>query len=156
MDINDNLKSQYAAAFAMLHQAVEKCPAALWTDAACGNPFWMVAYHILFYTHLYAHPRLEDFKPWVKCRRGPERFQPGGEPYSKAEILEFWDLCSAQIGPLVDAAALDAESGFHWLPFNRLEAHMYNIRHLQHHVGELCERLGVVTHVEVGWVIKTN
>lgn len=26
-------------------------------------------------------------------------------------------------------------------PMNRLQLHLYNIRHLQHHVGQLTERL---------------
>ena len=33
--------------------------------------------------------------------------------------------------------ALAGPSGFHWLKFSRLELHVYNIRHLQHHVGQL-------------------
>ena len=46
---------------------------------------------------------------------------------------------------------LEAESGFDWLAFNKLELQFYNIRHLQQHVGELCERLGM-GKVDVDWV----
>jgi hypothetical protein len=28
----------------------------------------------------------------------------------------------------------------------------YHIRHLQHHIGELCERLGTRENVEVDWI----
>ncbi|QRN82842.1 hypothetical protein JR338_10520 [Chloroflexota bacterium] len=54
----------------------------------------------------------------------------------------------------VQVGALDhaAESGFHWLPFNKLELQFYNIRHVQQHTGELCERFGAHGEVEVGWV----
>ncbi len=51
-------------------------------------------------------------------------------------------------------AALDTaapESGFFWLPFGKLELQFYNIRHLQHHTGELFERLGAVG-VTLDWV----
>ena len=47
---------------------------------------------------------------------------------------------------------LEAESGFGWLPFGKLELQFYNIRHLQQHTGELMERLGTRAHVDVDWV----
>jgi len=46
------LKSQYHAAFSMLEQAIERCPEALWTATDHPNPFWHVAYHALFCTHI--------------------------------------------------------------------------------------------------------
>ncbi len=36
---------------------------------------------------------------------------------------------------------LDADSGFYWLPFNKFELQLYNIRHIQHHTGQLTDRL---------------
>jgi hypothetical protein len=33
--------------------------------------------------------------------------------------------------------SLERESGFRWLPFSRSELHVYNIRHVQHHTGQL-------------------
>jgi hypothetical protein len=47
---------------------------------------------------------------------------------------------------------LEAESGFYWLPFDKLELQFYNIRHVQQHTGELCERLGAQGEIEVDWV----
>jgi predicted kinase len=43
-----------------LKQAIEKCPDALWNDPADKNRFWHVAYHALFYTHLYLQPTDAD------------------------------------------------------------------------------------------------
>jgi uncharacterized damage-inducible protein DinB len=36
---------------------------------------------------------------------------------------------------------MEEKSGFDWLPTNRMELHLYNIRHIQHHTGQLVERL---------------
>src|SRR5699024_2816331 len=47
------LKSQYHASLAMLREAVELCPAEEWTSDAHTNAFWQVAYHALYFTHLY-------------------------------------------------------------------------------------------------------
>jgi hypothetical protein len=47
---------------------------------------------------------------------------------------------------------LEAESGFNWLPFDKLELQIYNIRHIQQHTGELYERLGTSGSIELSWV----
>jgi len=54
----------------------------------------------------------------------------------------------------VNRMDLEAESGFHWLPFDKLELQFYNIRHVQQHTGELSERLGAKGEIEVRWVGK--
>ncbi len=50
------LKSQYHASLGMLREAIERCPADLWFDTSPTNAFWQVAYHALFFTHLYLQP----------------------------------------------------------------------------------------------------
>lgn len=162
MPIKEAIKSQYHATLAMLAQAVEKCPPPLWADPGFKNQFWRLAYHALFYTHLYLHPTEADFSPWEKGREQthfmgklpwPPHDKPqAGEPYSQAEILEYLALLRQQIDETVDKLNLDGPSGFDWIPLNKLELQFYNIRHLQHHTGELCERLGEAAGVEVGWV----
>ncbi len=154
MEINHNIQSQYQAALEMLRRVVVQCPDEMWDDPTYRNVFWRVVYHSLFYTHLYLQPRGEDFIAWAKHRPEYHQMQSGGEPYTKAEILEYFDLIRQQIDQLVPASDLEAPSGFGWLPFNRLETHLYNLRHLQQHTGELSERLGVVASIDVDWVTK--
>ena len=73
-------------------------------------------------------------------------------PYSKEEILDYHKLCLEQMEAHVDALDLEAESGFYWLPFNKLELQFYNIRHVQQHAGELSERLSATGDFELRWV----
>ena len=75
-----------------------------------------------------------------------------GEPYNQADILEYLALCQQQVEEKVASLNLDAESGFDWLPFSKLELQIYNIRHIQHHVGELTGRLGDKEAIEIEWV----
>lgn len=149
------IKSQYKASLEMLRQAIEKCPEALWTDASYQNPFWRLAYHTLIYTHFYLSPREEDFVPLDKFQKDLQllgREIPGTRVYSQAELLDFLTLVLDQVEIQVEALDLEAASGFDWLPFNKLELQFYNIRHIQQHTGELCERLGAHGEVEVAWV----
>jgi lambda repressor-like predicted transcriptional regulator len=50
------LKSQYHAALAMLKEALERCPEEVWFSQAHVNRFWQIAYHTLYFTHLYLQP----------------------------------------------------------------------------------------------------
>ena len=162
MDTKTVCKSQYLAALAMLRQAVTRCPESLWDDPADKNRFWHVAYHALFYTHLYLQDKEEDFRPWSKFRkdhhflgplpRPPHDLPQLGEPYTPEELLAYCTICEQQVRERVDALDLEAGSGFSWLPFGKLELQFYNIRHLQQHTGELMERLGARAGVEVDWV----
>jgi hypothetical protein len=148
------IQSQYYAALAMLRQAVEKCPDPLWADTRFANPSWHIAYHVLFYTHLYLQAKAEDFTPWEKHHDdlGSLENSDPALAYSKAEILDYLAICLAQVDEQVSAVDLAADSGFYWLPFSKLELQFYNIRHIQQHTGELCERLGALGEISVGWV----
>jgi hypothetical protein len=162
MDYQAIIRSQYQAALGMLQQAVNKCPDALWDHADDKTKFWHIAYHALFYTHLYLHKTEAEFTPWAKHRHEyhfmgplpwPQHRRPNiGEPYPKTEILEYVDFCRQQVEQKVPALDFAAPSGFDWLPMNKFELQIYTIRHLQQHTGELMERLGSRADIEVDWI----
>jgi hypothetical protein len=153
---------QYLAELVMLKRAVEACPEDLWLDTKYTNRFWHIAYHAVFYTHFYLHPSEQEFRPWIKHQKGanylgaqawsPHETAAPVEPYTRADVLEYLDLCRDQIAKRVPHDQLDAESGFSWLPFNRFEVHLYNLRHLAHHTGQLADRLRIATNTGVSWV----
>jgi hypothetical protein len=162
MEAKDVIKSQYRASLEMLRRAIDGCPDDLWNSAEDQNLFWHVAYHAINYAHLYLHPSEEAFSPWEKARDGyhwldqPDESAGPRIPYSKEEILEYHGLLLQQLDGLVDDLDLEAESGFYWLPLNKLELQFYNIRHVMLHTGELCERLGARAGIEVGWIGRVH
>jgi hypothetical protein len=146
----------------MLKQAIAQCPESLWNDRGYKNKFWHISYHVLFYTHLYLQDSEKDFTPWSKHKDqyqflGPLPWPPHnepeiGEPYSRKEILEYLEICRQQVEEKITSLNPDAESGFHWLPFGKMELQLYNIRHVQHHTGQLIDRLRTRENIGVGWV----
>jgi hypothetical protein len=162
MDIKEVFKSQYHAALAMLKQAIKNCPDSLWTDPKYKNQFWHIAYHVIFYIHFYLHKSEKDYIPWPKHRDQyqfmgrlpwPPHDPPNiGEPAGKDEVLEYLNFCREQIDAMVDALDLEAESGFYWLPFGKTELQIYNIRHIQHHAGQLIDRIRNETEIESNWI----
>jgi hypothetical protein len=150
------------AALEMLKLAIDQCPAELWNNPADKTKVWHIAYHTLFYTHLYLQDTEESFSPWPKHR--PEYESIGqlpypphtppkiGEPYDKESVLDYLAFCRQAVKERIPQLKLDAPSGFAWLPFNKLELQFYTIRHIQQHTGELMERLGVRAGLEFPWV----
>lgn len=70
------ITSQYLAALEMMKRVIDKCPDELWQNATFTNPFWHIAYHALFYVHLYAQPEEAAFVPWEKHRPNLNGFGP--------------------------------------------------------------------------------
>lgn len=160
--MKDVIESQYYASLEMLREAINKCPSPLWNSREPRNKFWHISYHVLFYTHLYLQDSENQFVPWSKHRNyyqflgslpWPPHAKPNiGEPYGKEEILEYVDVCQRQVEEKVSSLDLNAESGFPWLPFKKLELQLYNIRHIQHHTGALIDRLRTIENIGVDWV----
>jgi hypothetical protein len=158
MNLKETIMSQYHASLEMLRQAIVECPESIWNDSGYDVPFWHIAYHALFYAHLYLQPTRDDFVPWEKHKEGYRSLGSSGEkqeilePYSKEELLAYHAICNEQVEKRVPFLDLEAESGFEWLPFDKLELQIYNIRHIQQHTGELYERLGTSSQIELSWV----
>ena len=156
MDAKAAIQSQFLATLEILKKTIEGCPDEMWADPEPKNKFWHIAFHALFFTHFYLHPTQDDFIAWEKHRDEVTSLKPSDDqnsvaPYSQAELREYLVFCQEQVKEKVASTKLEAESGFHWLPFNTLEKHLYNIRHTQLHTGELCERLGQAG-IDVDWV----
>ncbi|MEX2243320.1 MAG: hypothetical protein WD716_05670 [Fimbriimonadaceae bacterium] len=178
MDIRTALKGQYKAGLAMLRDCIVKCPDDVWV---AGMPiitpdpggrtnqereartFWRVAYHCLFYTHLYSMPREEDFVAWARHDDlasniwiGPdEPIPPKETTYSQADLLGYLDWMVTQVDGWVDALDLSSpESGFYWYKeFPKLDHQILNVRHIGVHVGQLSERL-MLAGVDTDWVSR--
>ena len=159
------LKKQYQATLMMLREAIEKCPDELWARASDTNQSWQLAYHALYFTHLYLQPGLDEFKPWPG-QHAPSQNDDGiggppdpksnlpviPEPYTKEEVLAFWQYCWDGIESAIAELDLTSEkSGFPWYPFSKLEHQLVNLRHAQHHTAQLAERLRTSCGEGIRW-----
>lgn len=157
MDIKSALKRQYLAGLAMLKECVERCPADVWTSGTHPRKFWRIAYHVLFYTHLYLQPNEEAFQPWIKHRQhAPSLWSDidSVDAYSPDDILSYIGFIETNVSDWVDHLDLDApETGFDWYPnMTKLDHQMMNLRHLQGHIGQLSEILMANdSELEIEW-----
>ena len=156
MNIQSALKGQYKAGLAMLKEAIDKCPDEVWLSGEHPRTYWRIAYHALFYTHLYMQPTYEDFKPWAKHREHIPSLWGTPEvedAYLKEDVLSYIDEVTAATNATVDTLDLESpETGFEWYKnMGKLDHQLMNLRHLQGHVGQLSELL-MAKDVDIDWV----
>ena len=160
------LKRQYHASLAMLGEAIQRCPDDLWLASDHTNAFWQIAYHALYFTHMYSQPDEAAFRPWEQHQDAnqypdgiPGPPDPGSslpllpKAYTKAQTLEYWKYCDGMIDGAVEALDLESpQCGFSWYRMSKLEHQFVSIRHIQHHVAQLADRLRSAANIGVEWV----
>jgi uncharacterized damage-inducible protein DinB len=92
-------------------------------------------------------------------RGGDERSTAVSAGLSRDESLAYVEFCHRKG---LDALAAETQqslqgpSGFARLPFSRGELYLYNIRHVQHHTGQLSAYLRKVIEDGERWWVKTG
>lgn len=160
------LKRQYHAALAMLRGAIDRCTDDVWYAQVHKNACWQIAYHTLYFAHLYSMRDLDAFQPWIG-QQPPTQNDDGipgppnadsplplmPAPYSREEVLAYCDFCDELIDRNIDEMDLgNPESGFWWYKIPKLEHQLVNIRHIQHGAAQLADRVRNEVGVGVDWV----
>ena len=163
------LWQQFGAAIDMLENAIRACPDALWSDPskrpewASNNVvgFWYVTYHTLFFLDFYLSSSPEGFAPPSPFTL--EELDPAGllpeRPYTKDKLQTYLEHCREKcrgaIGGLTEQRARE-RCPFEWLDLSVAELLLYNMRHVQHHAGQLNLILRQATASAPKWVRKTK
>lgn len=179
MEMRAALKEQYHAALAMLADCIRKCPDDLWTspnprnddgDRIIYRSYWRIAFHTVYFTHLYLGQNDDAFQPWPDRKPGyyegmwhkpwdiePYEFPEDAEAITPDELLAYLGYVDRLIDPTLEQLDLDAEeSGFYWYKnISKLSHELMNLRHLQGHIGQLSELL-LARDVEADWVTKSD
>lgn len=138
----------------MFEQAVRLCPDELWHSGKGPRKFWRIAYHVLFYTHLYLQNVEADFKPW---RVFPERTwsldsPPDMPPLTKDDIFDYLQHIRSHLDAWLEAVEIEREdSGFYWYEIPKLDHQILNIKHLENHNGEMTDRL-LEAGIDIDWI----
>ncbi len=135
------LTGQFEASLCMLGQCIETCAPEHWEGKIANATVRQIAYHTLFFVDLYLSPSEQAFKLRDLHHRGDERSNTGWRTgLARDETLSYLTICRQKALETLASEtpeSLERESGFSWLPFSRGELHLYNIRHVQHHTGQL-------------------
>jgi hypothetical protein len=155
--VNISLWTQFGATIDMLENSMLTCPDTLWN----GSQFWYISYHTLFYLDYYLCDEPLNFLP-------PEpftlsEFEPEGKlpdrVYNKPELLNYLKFCRNKCKHLITAFAIeDSEKRFvsKQKNYSMFEIMLYNLRHVQHHVGQLNLLLRQNSNEPPKWVSQTE
>src|ERR1700687_1867945 len=155
------LTGQFEAALCMLNEGVQKCPHEHWEGKMANDTVRQVAYHTLFFVDLYLSPS-EDAFPLRDCHRrgGDERSSTGPSTgLTKDETLSYLAISRQKALQTLSnetPESLQGESGFSRLSLSRGELHLYNIRHVQHHTGQLSAYLRRIVEDGERWWVKAG
>ncbi len=136
------LTGQFEAALCMMHDCLQKCPPEHWDGTIGKYPFWQVAYHTLCRVDMYLSSSTETFQLREIHPQGWSEFKEEypSRRFAQGELAEYVTVCRQKAIATLAAEtreSLERPAGFSWLSFSRGELHLYNIRHLQHHTGQL-------------------
>jgi hypothetical protein len=152
---------QFGAAIDMLENAIDLCPESLWGDRSKQPEFWYVTFHTLFFLDLYLSDSDKGFTPPDPFtldemdERGllPERV------YTREELKTYLEhgreKCRTTIAAMTPERA-SRRCGFEWLDITVAESLLYNMRHVQHHAGQLNTLLRQNIDSAPRWVRKTS
>jgi uncharacterized damage-inducible protein DinB len=155
------LTGQFEAALCMLSECITTCPPEHWDGRIANNTFRQVAYHTLFFTDLYLSPSEDGFSLRDLHRRGgDERASKAPSPgLTQDETVAYAAVCRGKAVETLAAETPDSlarGSGFSWLALSRGELHLYSIRHVQHHTGQLSAYLRRIPVNGGRWWVKTG
>jgi uncharacterized damage-inducible protein DinB len=138
------LSSQFEASLCMMHHCIKACPPSGWEGKIANATFRQVAYHTLFFVDFYLSPSAESFELRDLHRQGGDERGPTlSQGLDQAQTLSYVSICRRKA---LDTLASETEQmlqgpcGFP-RKLSRGELHIYNIRHIQHHTGQLSAHL---------------
>ena len=157
------LISQFEASLSMLAHCIARCPADRWQAPVARYPFSQVVFHTLFYTDFYLGQRPDGFASQSFHQQNAALF--GGyeqledrepvETYERADVERYLAFIRTKAIETIEAETeqtLAAPAQFPRRRCSRAETHVYNIRHVQHHVGQLSMRLRLDGVTDFPWI----
>ncbi|GBL35809.1 hypothetical protein EMGBS15_14040 [Filimonas sp.] len=156
--LKTSLWLQFGATIDMLENSLLACPDALWDTE---EKFWYTAYHTLFYLDYYLSEEPDDFSPPSPFTLS--EFNPEGEMpervYSKTELLAYLShnrkKCHHLIASFTDESAAKRFVNA-YRDYSLPEMLLYNMRHVQHHTGQLNQLLRQGGTDAPRWVSQTT
>lgn len=154
------LINQYDASLCMLHRCVCACPPEHWEAKIANGTLRWAAYHTLFFTDYYLSTEADFTLRKLNLVGGDERDDGACVGLEHATTLDYLALCRDSVRSSLAKEtdeSLQGPCGFSWIKFTRGELHLYNIRHIQHHTGQLSaylRRVGIAQprDEQVRWV----
>ena len=158
----ENIKTiiwdQFGGAIDMLENAIVDCSDELWLK---DNKYWYTAYHTLFFLDYYLSDDPDNFHPpapFTLSEMDPSGIMPERK-YTKEELTTYIQYCRKKCHDLIHGLSEeDSKRRFinTYRNYNVLEILLYNMRHVQHHTGQLILLLRKELDIGSKWMSRSN
>ena len=159
--MQDIIHQQFGAAIDALEGTVQACPEDTWTSGERWQQPWYLTFHSLFWLDHYLTESSVDYAPPAPFTRGemesnvfPER------TYTKAELIVWLNQCrqalSARIATISTNEDCQRQCHLLWGEMGAAELLVYNMRHVQHHVGQINMLIRQGGGTPAPWVWRTD
>lgn len=161
--LHQMLISQFEASVSMLAHCIDRCTDDQWQAPVARYPFSQVVFHTLFFTDFYLGRQPDDIQVQPFHQQNTAFFgdyeqlidRDPVEIYDRADIERYMAFCRAKAVAAIQSEteeSLAAPAAFPRRRGSRAETHVYNIRHIQHHVGQLSMRLRLDGIADFPWI----
>jgi uncharacterized damage-inducible protein DinB len=139
--VREAVAQQFGAALETIARALEACPEDRWWSGPTPSAFGYIVFHALFWTDYYLADLGERHVPPPPYTLG--ELDPAGvppdRPYTKEELRAFLRHTRARLAERLGALSLEtaARPARTRPAMGELELLLYNLRHVQHHAGQL-------------------
>lgn len=159
--VREIIWSQFGASIEMLENAIKFCPEELWSSRKSKPEFWYLVYHTLFWLDFYLTSDPDKYNPtspFTLSELDPEGILPE-RVYSEQELLIYIGHCRKKCKETIlnltdETANNNYKYGSVKMSFGELL--IYNLRHVQHGVGQLNLILRQKTDEAPKWIKRGN
>lgn len=163
--VGNALRSQYKAALATLEQAVSFSDEESWAAEHPDGAVNRVVFHTLMFADVYLDWGEDVFREQTFHKENPQLFQdyeeledrPSRNFYAKDDCVAYLAHCRKKVDEVLTTETpelLSGDCGFPSRRLSRLELHVYNIRHIQHHAAQLGLRNQPAGGKPAAWVSR--
>ena len=156
------LAKQYQKAFNIFRNVVKNYYEELWiNNENYKTPVWQISYHTLYCANSYCSAKQDEIVHWNKERENYHFYDKMHEmrdsnikvimPYSKEDIIEYMEIINTNVPNYLLHMEPEKKCWPYWYDETQIEFHMNNLRHIQHHVGEIIERHEIVKDFSYKW-----
>jgi hypothetical protein len=156
--LNQSLLSQFGAAIDMLEESIQTCPRGVWEQKGV---FSFQTYHTLFFLDYYLSTDPVGFTQPTNFSYSEFDDAPDVVIYSQEDLLDYLSACRQKAQTLILGLG-ESLSAQRWvnesktMDYSLFEILLYNLRHVQHHVGQL--NLLLRQHIDAApeWIEKSR
>ena len=154
----DDIWKQFGAGLDMLANAIHSCPEHIWQ---IDGRFSKLVYHTLFFLDYYLTLEPVGFSQPDNFTYSEFDSSPETVIFPKKELETYLNDCRAKARNFIFASnALPTKKRWvnesQTMDFSLLELLLYNLRHVQHHVGQLNLLLRETTQNPPEWIFRAE